>query len=130
MKATYLWLLCVPLLGCAGRMISSDGGGGTDSGPPVIDAGPRVDAGGRDAGPPRDAGTDAGFDPCACPEYPTACVAPAADVPAFTPDAIDVGTQLFGVIACAGSTLDLAVYQADWDCIGGPSRPPSRRTRI
>lgn len=120
MKPSYVWLLCLSMLGCAGRMISSDGGGGTDSGPPGVDSGPRVDAGGgRDAGPPRDAGTDAGFDACACPAYPTVCSAPAVDVPAFTPDATDVATQLFDVIACAGSTLDLAIYQAEWDCIGG-----------
>ncbi len=81
----------------------------------------------RDAGPPRDAadlfdagsdaGTDAGPPGCACPTLPATCTAPAPGVPAFTPDATDAAGQLFDVIACANSTLQIAIYEAEWECI-------------
>lgn len=81
-----------------------------DAGPPVeMDAGPAPDGGAPDAGEP----------PCACPTYPTTCSAPTADVPAFTPDADDVGAQLFNLIACATTSVDMAIYEGDWECLSG-----------
>jgi len=110
-------LLC--LSACSGRSI-----GGTDAGvdgaAPGVDSGtpPGVDAGGRDAGGPAiDAGTDAAVPGCSCPTLPTTCSPPTPGVAAFTPDATDVATQLFDVIACADSTLQIAIYEAEWECI-------------
>ena len=75
-----------------------------------VDAG-RMDAGPMpiDAGGPMDACFDAGFTGCECPPYPTTCTAPTANLPAFTPEATDVASQLFDVIACADSTLQIAM---------------------
>jgi phosphatidylserine/phosphatidylglycerophosphate/cardiolipin synthase-like enzyme len=41
------------------------------------------------------------------------------NAPSFTPDAEAMASQLFDVIACADTTLRVAVYEADWDCIAG-----------
>lgn len=101
-----------------------DGGGGggdndaspaLDGGVPVSDAGEGIDAGDApDAGPP-DAGTPA----CACPTLPTSCTPPALNQPVFTLGDDELLQQLFGVIACAESSLDLAIYQGDWECLSG-----------
>ncbi len=107
-------------------MIGS-GDAGSDAGPrPGIDAGPPIGSGdagltsGTDAGPIPDAGApDAGEAPCTCPAFPTACATPTADAPAFTPDAEASLGQLFDLVACASSTLRLAVYEGDWDCLSG-----------
>lgn len=90
---------------------SMDGGTPRDSGPVSLDAG--RDGGTRpDAGPP-----DSGPPPCGCPAYPTECRAPEANEPTFTPDARAMGAQLFDLIACAQSTLQIAMYEAEWPCI-------------
>ena len=120
-----LVLVSVFGLGCSGRMVAppadsgvvpqEDGGvmtmdGGTeeDSGLPPEDSGLPVDSGPPDSGPP----------PCACPAFPTTCTAPVADTPTFTPSGGMI-EQLFDVIACADSTLEIAIYEAEWDCISG-----------
>ena len=122
-----LWSACslaFLLAACSGRRFS-DPDAGTDGS--TLDA--TIDAtapdggtaprdAGRDAGP-SDAGSDAGPSGCVCPALPVACTAPAADQPAFTPDATEVATQLFDVIACADSTLQIAIYEAEWGCIQG-----------
>lgn len=89
---------------------------------------------------PADAGTDAGADAgptsgCACPALPTDCDAPAAGAPAFTPDALDAAGQLFSVVACAEEMLQIAIYQARWDCIeralsSALARRPSLRVEL
>lgn len=98
------------------------GGGGTDAGPmmdagtpPMLDSGPDdPDAGTtEDAGPP-DAGPPPG---CACPAFPTTCAAPTLDTPVFSPEAEEMVGQIFDVIACADTTLDIAVYRGNWDCV-------------
>lgn len=111
--------LVATALGCSGEMVGS-GDAGSDAGlTPMVD-------GGVDAATPLDAGRDAGSDagppdggppPCACPSFPTTCAPPAVNTPAFTPDAAAVAGQLFDVIACADSTLQIAIYEWEWDCI-------------
>lgn len=114
---------------CSGRMVGSGDAG--------RDAGAAADAG-RDAATPLDAGTDAppapdsgppdsGPPPCSCPELPATCVAPAANEPAFSPDARDVLGQLFELVACAGSTLQIAMYEAEWPCVGDALRTALER---
>lgn len=100
---------------------SMDGGTARDSGPVSVDAG--TDAGSRpDAGPP-----DAGPPPCGCPAYPTECMAPEANEPTFTPDARAMGAQLFDLIACAQSSLQIAMYEAEWPCIANALRTALER---
>ncbi|HJL18218.1 MAG TPA: phospholipase D-like domain-containing protein [Sandaracinaceae bacterium LLY-WYZ-13_1] len=124
MMRRFSWsILALLVVACSGRAVpDTDAGRGTDAGPsgPMdagLDAGPTpVDAGPPDAGP--DAGPpDAGPPPCACPPYPTSCAAPAAASPTFSPDAEAMGGQLFDVIACADSTLQIAIYEFEWDCL-------------
>ncbi|RLB51911.1 MAG: hypothetical protein DRJ42_16010 [Deltaproteobacteria bacterium] len=79
--------------------------GGTDSAPPE-DVGP-----GDTSTPPPDAEPA-----CACPPLP-ACATPAADSPVFTPTGSEYIDQLFGVLACADTTLDAALYRTSWDCV-------------
>lgn len=136
-----LVLVSVFGLGCSGRMVAppadsgvvpqEDGGvmtmdGGTeeDSGLPPDDSGLPVDSGPPDSGPP----------PCACPAFPTTCTAPVADTPTFTPSGGMI-EQLFDVIACADSTLEIAIYEAEWDCISGAieaqlARDPDLTVRV
>lgn len=113
---TSAWLVAVALVGCSGRMVPIDG---EDAGGMGMDASPALD-GGRDAASPGlDAGPmmmDAGSS-CVCPTLPTTCTLPLADDPVFTPDATETAAQLFDVIACADTTLQIAMYQAGWDCI-------------
>lgn len=114
-------LLASSLAACGGRMVSVDGGGGgtdagsmPDAGPPPTDAGPEpIDAGPPDAGEP-DAGPPPG---CMCPALPTECSPPTLDTPVFSPDAEAMVGQIVDVIACADSTLDIAVYRGNWDCL-------------
>ncbi len=127
-RRAWIVLLIGASIGCSGRMVGrpdagADGGhaadGGSDAG--ALDAG--TDAGGtEDAGPP-----DAGAPGCACPPFPPSCVAPAANVPAFTPDADASLEQLFGVIACADTSLRIAMYEAEWTCIGEALRTAIER---
>lgn len=78
------------------------------------DAGPRDSGvGPTDSGPP-----DAGPLPCACPPFPSSCTPPPANVPAFTPGPDAALGQAFDVIACARSSLQIAMYEAEWSCIG------------
>lgn len=111
--------------GCA-----SEGGGAvdaaTDTRPPPADGSP--DGSSPDAG--MDAAADADLPdtdvpdadaappPCDCPPFPTVCAAPDVTVPAFTPDAAAMAAQLFDVIACAETSLELAIYEAQWECLG------------
>lgn len=91
-----------------------------DSGP---DVGPRRDAEVRDAEPVlpgRDAAApDAEvITRCECPTVPAACPVIAAGAPAFAPSTdFALTNQLFGVLACAEDTLQIAIYETDWDCI-------------
>ena len=125
MTRTQLWRFALILglsfsFACGGRSVGGDAGGGSDAGPGVDSGMPGVDSGmpGVDSGPGVDAGPpDAGPPPCACPAFPASCTAPAANAPTFTPDAEAMVSQLFDVIACADTTLRIAVYEADWDCI-------------
>lgn len=95
------------------------GDGGEDAGPPRPDGGAPPDAGSPfDAGRPPDAGVDAGFELCACPTLPETCTPPLAGRPTFTPPGAAL-EQLVDVIACAESTLRIAIYDIEWDCISG-----------
>lgn len=99
--------------------MGSGGDAGTDAAAPA-DGGAPVDAGSGTDGaiPPADAGTDAGGPTgCACPPLPASCPPPAPLTPAFAPDATAIGAQLLGVVACADTTLRLAIYEATWDCL-------------
>lgn len=51
------------------------------------------------------------------PPLPASCPPPAPLTPAFAPDATAIGAQLLGVVACADTTLRLAIYEATWDCL-------------
>jgi len=137
---SFLLLLAV---GCSGRMVGpedsgvvtppADGGVLTDTGTPEPDDAGLVeddaglvadDAGSPDAGPP----------PCACPVMPTTCVAPAADTPTFTPGG-GMLEQLFDVIACADTTLEIAIYEAEWTCLSSAieaqlARDPDLTVRV
>lgn len=108
-----LWLA----LGCAGRSVGG-GDAGSDAGRPADAGAPRDGGAPTDAATPAlDAGSDASAPGCACPPLPTTCVPPSTTVPAFTPDATAVASQLFSVIACAEGTLSVAVYEATWECL-------------
>ncbi|MBN1770425.1 MAG: hypothetical protein JXB32_04120 [Deltaproteobacteria bacterium] len=77
------------------------------------DIGPDADADPDDAGE-----AEADVPPaCPCPTLPTTCTAPAADVPTFTPPNEAMLDQLFGLLACADSSVRLAIYETDWDCV-------------
>ncbi len=125
------WIGLFPIVlvvGCSGRMVGGGGhDGGADAGPVTYDAGTDggqvvVDAG-SDAGALPDSGPpDGGPPPCACPTFPDACTVPAANEPTFTPDADAMLGQLFDVIACADTTLHIAMYEALWPCIGDALR--------
>jgi len=107
-------------VGCDGASAGSDAGPGAALDGAARDAGAGSDSGASDAGGgAADAGSsDAGpSGGCACPSLPPSCAPPAAGVPAFTPGSEDVAGQLLDVIACADSTLEIAMYEAEWDCI-------------
>jgi hypothetical protein len=77
-----------------------------------------------DGGNPSDGDADAEAEaeadaevPCPCPVLPTACTAPAAGQPTFTPPNEDAVAQLFDLLACATTSLHIAMYETDWDCI-------------
>jgi hypothetical protein len=104
---TRAWLswLVVLAVACSGRMTGSG-----------RDAGARLDAGrAPDSGvPEEDAGRPSS---CVCPTYPSSCTPPAVNEPTFTPEADAMGAQLFAVIACATSSLHIAMYEGEWPCI-------------
>lgn len=120
----------IGLVGCDDDGILADG-----KNPGPVDAGFfRVDVG-PDLGPRRDAAptADATVDPdrdaevsadaevmvrCECPAVPTSCPALTPGVPAFAPSSdFALAHQLFDVLACAETRLQIAVYETDWDCI-------------
>jgi len=54
---------------------------------------------------------------CPCPELPTACSAPAADEPTFTPPSGAMAGQFLGLLVCADVSVRLAIYETDWECL-------------
>ena len=91
---------------------------------PAFDAG-TFDAGFFDAGTPVDTGSarDARADvprdtgpSCVCPTLPATCTAPSPDVPAFSPGPTLLN-QVAAVVACATTSLHLALYETTWDCL-------------
>jgi len=118
-QALVACLLGLAALGCDEDASSADGGPAVAVDAGALDGGGAGDAGDPDAGGAGDAGSgDAGpSGSCACPTLPPSCTPPEADVPAFTPGADAVAGQLFDVIACADSTLEIAIYEAQWDCV-------------
>jgi len=120
-----LWLL-VSLAACGALACSAENGtvmvhdGGGDSATPVDGSMPDafVDGGvdsAMDAA--MDSGTDAGPS-CVCPTLPTSCTPPPSGDPRFTPD-LDgsYGEQLLSLVACADTSLHLAIYSAEWSCL-------------
>jgi len=111
-----LLLTCaVGSLGCRadGTSPHGDDGGRLDAGP--TDAGPLPDTGpdtGRDAGP-GDAGPS-----CPCPTLPTVCTPPAVATPVFSPST-GFGDELMQLLACADTSIHMAVYETLWDCVPG-----------
>ena len=63
-----------------------------------------------------DVRSDSGVSWCPCPPTPTMCNAPAIEEPVFTPRTDALHRQLNDVMACATSTLDMALYEADSSC--------------
>jgi phosphatidylserine/phosphatidylglycerophosphate/cardiolipin synthase-like enzyme len=109
-----LVIVGVGLTACASNSGPGAGDGGTDGTVPGIDGGP-TDGGpaGTDGGPSTDGGPE-----CACRTLPASCTAPAANEPVFSPDVSgDFQGQLFDAIACATTSLDVAIYRTSWDCI-------------
>lgn len=80
--------------------------------PAVVDA-PTVTDARSDAR--ADARRDSG-PACVCPPLPTTCVTPARDTPAFSPERALLD-QVMGVVACANTSLHLALYETLWDCL-------------
>lgn len=64
-----------------------------------------------------DSTVDAGAS-CSCPVLPTTCTPPPSGDPRFTPD-LDgsYSDPLLSLIACADSSLHLAIYSAQWSCL-------------
>ncbi|MCC7383451.1 MAG: phosphatidylserine/phosphatidylglycerophosphate/cardiolipin synthase family protein [Deltaproteobacteria bacterium] len=82
------------------------------------DAAPSPDAAAEDAAAPDAEPADAGGEPpCVCPTVPSSCAPPALDSPTFTPGTPAMLEQLFAVMACSDTVLEIAIYEADWDCI-------------
>jgi hypothetical protein len=75
----------------------------------LADAGTLVDAR-SDARTP-DAGRS-----CACPSLPMACSLPPLDAPSFSAGGALLG-QLIGLIACADTSLHVALYETLWSCV-------------
>lgn len=72
-----------------------------------------------DAPRPTDARADVPRDArpaCVCPTLPATCSAPMADTPAFSPENALL-QQLMGVIACANTSLHIALYETLWTCV-------------
>jgi phosphatidylserine/phosphatidylglycerophosphate/cardiolipin synthase-like enzyme len=81
-----------------------DSGGASDAGAPR-DAATAVDSARPDSGPS-----------CPCPPTPVACTPPAIEEPTFTLRDDSLQRQLNNVVACATSTLDMALYEVDSSC--------------
>jgi phosphatidylserine/phosphatidylglycerophosphate/cardiolipin synthase-like enzyme len=109
----FAWALLVLVAGCPGGGTGGARDGGIDAPGPGEDSGAPVDAGPIDAGP-----SDAARPSCPCPPLPETCVPPAAGAIEFTPDrdgrSID---QLMATIACADTSLHVAMYETDRACI-------------
>lgn len=99
----------------------------------VLDAGHRADAGANssvDAGAPNDGGSnpapdagpstppDAGVEPsCECPDLPITCTLPPLDTPLFTTEET-AQVALLDLLACAETSVQAALYEVEWSCIG------------
>ncbi len=103
--------------------IRLDAGGGGFADARVRDAVIEVeeDAGALDTGSGRDAATgrdarpmDASEPECVCPSLPATCTPANALQPKFGQPML---SELFQVIACAETSLHIAVYQNTWPCI-------------
>ncbi len=71
----------------------------------------------RDTFVPRDVqAADAGPS-CPCPPIPVRCMAPILEVPVFTPLDDALPRQFNDVVACAETTLDMALYEVTSSCI-------------
>lgn len=95
----------------------------TDGGVDALDVDSSMPDGGSDA--ELDSGLDSAVDTgvdagpsCSCPVLPTSCApAPAGD-PRFTPDDDgSYGEQLLSLVACAETSLHLAIYSVEWPCL-------------
>lgn len=76
---------------------------------------PDRDAGVRDIGGGRDAAAPDAMEPeCVCPTLPATCTPVTALDPKFGPPMLD---ELLSVIACAESSLHIAVYETTWSCV-------------
>lgn len=72
---------------------------------------------------------------CPCPPIPLECAPPVVDEPTFTPRDDSLQRQLNDVIACATTTLDMALYEANSSCfvnvvLARLSAAPSLHVRI
>lgn len=118
-------VVLVALAGCDGERLGSapslgfrlDAGffardTGVDVGVPEAgawpDLGVRVDAGRPDGGPAAR---------CVCPSLPTSCPATRAPTPVFSPGGTAFQALLLEQLACAETSLRIAIYQATWPCI-------------
>ncbi|MBL8684217.1 MAG: hypothetical protein JNK05_33895 [Myxococcales bacterium] len=63
-----------------------------------------------------DARSDSGVPSCPCPPTPTMCTPPTTEDPVFTPRSDALQRQLHDVVACATTTLDMALYEVDSSC--------------
>jgi hypothetical protein len=55
--------------------------------------------------------------PCPCPVLPTTCTPTAGDTPVFAPPNDETLDQLFALLACATTSIRVAIYETDWDCL-------------
>lgn len=54
---------------------------------------------------------------CPCPTLPMRCTAPILEVPLFTPQGDALQRQFNDVVACAETTLDMALYEVTSSCV-------------
>ncbi len=121
MRRAFLFLPLFAVTACAANGGTIDGGGPDASLPDATpDATP--DGAPMDGAMPMDGSTpdamadaDAGA-VCVCPGLP-ACTGAMPDTPAFAPEGTAFVDQLFQVIACADTTLDMAIYETTYDCV-------------
>jgi len=110
-------LVCVGSFGCRAE---GDDPGTTphvDSGPPPGDDGGTTDATRPPTGDGDVPDPDGGTPSCPCAALPATCSAPAPNVPTFTPEDDALQRQLFDVVACASTTLQIASYEVLSDCV-------------
>jgi phosphatidylserine/phosphatidylglycerophosphate/cardiolipin synthase-like enzyme len=92
-----------------------DAGVATMDAPEPTDTAPPTDRGRTDTGVRADVRRDAG-PTCVCPTLPSTCAPVTPDTPAFSPERALLD-QLLGVIACADTSLHIALYETLWDCL-------------